>query len=187
MENIMNRDPAGQDLLILVDGLDRETGSATKAEVHLAGLLHRAFSVVLIREGEKGPELLLSRRAPGKYHSAGLWANACCSHPRPGETVMAAAIRRVREELGVEIGDMRELGSFIYRAPFENGLTEYEYDHVLLGTFSGVLHADPEEIDAVKWVPAEQLAEELRKTPSAFAAWAFTVLGLALKALDQEM
>ena len=180
------RDPARGERLILVDGLDRITGTATKAEAHRQGLLHRAFSVVLVRGEPAAPAFLLSQRAPGKYHSGGLWANACCSHPREGETLPAAAARRVREELGCEAPPLREIGAFVYRAEFPDGLTEFEYDHVLLGSFDGPLAPDPAEIAATRWVGAEALAAELAERPGHFAAWAFPVLSLALRAVCGE-
>ena len=179
----MDNDPAKQDLLILVDGLDQQIGSATKAEAHTKGLLHRAFSVVLVRDGEQGPELLLSQRAAGKYHSAGLWANSCCSHPREGEDTLDAAYRRTFEELGCYAEGLEEIGAFVYRAEFENGLAEYEYDHVFVGRAQGESKPDPAEVSAVRWVASQDLACELSKHPERFCAWAFTVLSLALRHL----
>ena len=178
-----------EDELILVDALDRAVGTAGKARVHAEGLLHRAFSVVLVREdaGGDGCELLLSRRAEGKYHSGGLWANACCSHPRAGEIVTAAAARRVREELGCAMAteDFREIGAYVYRAPFESGLCEYEYDHVVLAcvTSEHVLSPDPAEVAEIRWVTPENLATELAAVPETFATWAPGVLAMALRAL----
>ena len=168
----MTLDPAREDLLVLVDGLDREIGTATKECVHREGLLHRAFSVLLVREGANGPELLLAQRAPGKYHSAGLWANSCCSHPRAEEQLLDAAYRRVREELGCEAADLRELAAFVYRAEFADGLCEYEYDHVLVGRCEGELAPDPAEVGAVRWVAADDVAAELADHPDQVAAWA---------------
>ena len=176
-----------EDELILVDGLDREVGRASKLRSHAEGLLHRAFSVVLAREDGA---LLLSRRAEGKYHSGGLWANSCCSHPRVGEEVLAAAERRVHEELGCEIapGSLREIGCYTYRAVFANGLTEYEYDHVLLGRIApgGVLSPDPEEVGETRWVMPEELATELAAAPDTFAAWAPGVLAMALRVIKED-
>lgn len=180
MSDLFARDAARDDQLILVDGLDRPMGSASKAKAHAEGLLHRAFSVVLTREGEQGLELLLSQRAEGKYHSAGLWANSCCSHPRMGEVTLDAAYRRVREELGCEAEGLQEIGAFVYRAPFENGLVEYEYDHVFVGSCLGRVDAVPSEVGATRWVSCEQLAQELAENPDAFSAWAYTVLSMAL-------
>ena len=176
------QDEARTDELVLVDGLDQPIGHATKERAHREGLLHRAFSVVFVRNGERGTELLLSQRAMHKYHSGGLWANACCSHPRLGEDLMDAAFRRVREELGVEAHDLRELGSFVYRAAFANELAEYEYDHVLLGTCAGSPAPNPSEVSAVRWVTTSELAYEMAERPERFCAWAFTVLSLAMQA-----
>ena len=177
----MMLDPERDDQLVLVDGLDRETGVATKWDAHVTGSLHRAFSVVLLREGVDGPELLLAKRAAGKYHSAGLWANSCCSHPRSGEELLEAAYRRVREELGCGATDIREVDSFVYRAVFDNGLTEHEYDHVLLGRSAGELDPDPAEVSDVRWVGFEDLARELAEQPEVFSAWAPMVLSIAMR------
>ncbi len=179
-QDLMSLDPAAADRLILVDGRDQAIGQASKEAAHREGLLHRAFSVVLVRSGNGGPELLLAQRAEGKYHSAGLWANSCCSHPRAGEVLPDAAYRRVVEELGCEAADLSELGSFIYRAPFANGLCEYEYDHVLVGACVGEPNPDPSEVGGLRWVAADALACELAEHPERFAAWAYTVLGMAL-------
>lgn len=176
----MLEDTARDDRLILVDGLDRGIGCATKLRAHVEGRLHRAFSVVLVREGSDGPQLLLSRRAQGKYHSAGLWANSCCSHPRVGEETIVAAYRRVREELGCEALDLFEVAAFVYRATFDNGLVEHEFDHVLLGACQGTLRPDPSEVDEVRWVGIDALATELAYQPERFSAWAPMVLSIAL-------
>ena len=177
----MTHDPMRGDALILVDGLDRELGTATKEQTHREGKLHRAFSVVLVRDCGAGCELLLASRAAGKYHSAGLWANSCCSHPRVGEGVLDAAYRRVREELGCEAVDLREIGAFVYRAVFDDGLCEHEYDHVLVGGCTGEIAFDPAEVGEVRWVSAAALAAELAEKPDRFAAWAPMVLSMALK------
>lgn len=184
MDDQFAHDNARDDLLILVDGLDRQVGTATKEQAHFGSLLHRAFSVVLTREGTEGTEILLSQRAEGKYHSAGLWANSCCSHPRAGEQTIEAAYRRVTEELGLQATGLAEIDSFVYRAEFDNGLTEFEYDHVLLGTCSGTLAPDPSEVSATRWVSMDDLAAELVEHPERFCAWAFMVLSIALRHLS---
>jgi len=181
-DNNLKDDSARDDMLILVDGLDREIGTATKLRTHVEGLLHRAFSVVLVRDGESGLELLLAQRAEGKYHSAGLWANSCCSHPCAGERLLDAAYRRVKEELGCKAVDLREITAFAYRAEFEDGLCEYEYDHVFVGRCAGDLAPDPTEVSGVRWVSCSALAGELAEKPQQFAAWAPMVLTLALSA-----
>src|SRR6185503_16709121 len=119
--------------VILVNEKDEVTGTAEKMEAHEKGLLHRAFSIFVFNS--RG-EVLMQQRAPGKYHSAGLWTNACCSHPRPGEKTEEAARRRLREELGFETA-LTEIFDFIYRAEFVNGLAEHEYDHVYVGEYDG--------------------------------------------------
>jgi len=176
----MGKDPARDDELILVDALDRVVGSASKEQAHRQALLHRAFSVVLTRQGTDGPEVLLARRAEGKYHSAGLWANSCCSHPRVGEDTRDAALRRLREELGVTADALEEISAFCYRAAFPNGIVEFEYDHVLVGTASGLVTPDPTEVSEVRWVPVDAVATELAERPEAFSAWAPMVLSLAM-------
>ena len=175
-------DPHKSDRIILTDLLDRKIGTATKEEAHRKGLLHRAFSVLLFRETESGREYLLSRRAAGKYHSAGLWANSCCSHPRDGETLPEAAYARVTEELGCAAENLREIGRFVYRAVFSDAISEYECDHVFTGRFAGCLHPDPSEVSETRWVNAEELNGLLIEKTELFAPWAFTVLSMALEA-----
>ncbi|ACV23418.1 Isopentenyl-diphosphate Delta-isomerase [Slackia heliotrinireducens] len=176
----MASDPAKSDELILVDVFDNPVGTASKERVHRESLLHRAFSVVLVRDGASGPEVLVTRRAPCKYHSAGLWTNSCCSHPRVGESTVDAAYRRVAQELGVQARDLREIGSFIYRASFPSGIAEYEYDHVFVGGCEGELRPDPSETDGVRWMPLADLADELIMQPAAFAPWSLTVFPMVL-------
>lgn len=154
--------------VILVDQADQETGCGEKLAVHRAGLLHRAFSVFLWREGG----LLLQRRAAGKYHSAGLWANACCSHPRPGEQLIAAAKRRVQEECGISCPQLKEAFCFTYRAELAGGMTEHELDHVLLGYYPGdSFSPDPREIAELAWWELDDIALALVQRPADFAAW----------------
>ena len=185
MNDHMASDPAREDVLILVDSLDRKIGAASKEQAHREGLLHRAFSVVLTREGVEGTEILLTKRAEGKYHSGGLWTNSCCSHPRMGEQLPEAAYRRVHEELGCEAADLQEIASFSYRAVFENGICEYEYDHVLVGRFAGELACDPAEVEAVRWISVDALAIELAKKPELFTAWSPMVLSIALAEIQR--
>lgn len=155
--------------VILVDAGGREVGRMGKRAAHEGGgKLHRAFSVFLF-DGEG--RWLLQRRAEGKYHFPGLWSNACCSHPAPGEGVMAAAVRRVGEELGTR-GVLREAFQFTYRARSEaTGLTEYEYDHVLVGGYCGEVRPDPGEVSAIRLVGTEALRAELVGHPERFTPW----------------
>ena len=161
--------PAGgvEEQVILVDADDRETGAAPKLAVHRAGLLHRAFSVFLT-DG-KG-RLLLQRRARAKYHSAGLWTNTCCGHPRPGESTADAAVRRLHEEMRVTC-PVVHVGAFTYRAALGDGLLEHEIDHVFVGRFEGDPDPDPAEADEWRWVPLEDLRRELAEHPHRFTAW----------------
>lgn len=185
MHDLMASDPAKDDQLILVDGFDREIGSATKLQAHLESLLHRAFSVILVRDGDDGRELLLAKRSELKYHSAGLWANSCCSHPRLGEQVIDAAYRRVHEELGCEASNLEEIAAFVYRAEFDNGIYEHEYDHVLVGECLGDLALDPYEASDARWVSFESLAEELTEQRGEFAVWAPVVLTLTMRRFSE--
>ncbi len=180
---MMENDPARDDKLVLVDGLDRTVGYATKERAHTQGLLHRAFSVLLVRGDGADRQVLLAQRARQKYHSGGLWANSCCSHPRQGEEVLEAAQRRLPEELGICAKDLRDIGSFAYRASFDNGLTEYEYDHVLIGTCEGEPCPEASEVEALRWVGTDELARMLCEEPELFSAWAPMVLSLALQVL----
>ena len=180
LDERMAADPARDDMLILVDGLDREIGAATKLQAHVDGKLHRAFSVVLVRDGAEGPELLLAKRSLLKYHSGGLWANSCCSHPRVGEEIIEAAYRRVPEELGCKAVELRELCAFVYRAEFDNGIIEHEFDHVVIGRCEGEIAPDPAEASEVRWMGFDALAAELADAPRSFAAWAPIVFTMTM-------
>ena len=180
MADAFKHDPARDDMLILVDENDREIGTATKEQVHRDGLLHRAFSVLLTRGEGAGTEFLLARRASCKYHSGGLWANTCCSHPRLGEGVLDAAYRRVHEEVGCEAADLRELGAFTYRADVADGIVEHEADHVVVGACVGEPSPDPTEIEGLCWMGADEMRVMLDQHPEQFAAWAPQVLSKVL-------
>ena len=154
--------------MILVNELDQETGYGEKLAVHQEGLLHRAFSVFLWREDR----LLLQKRALVKYHSGGLWANTCCSHPRPGEEIIPAARRRLQEECGIVSPPLYEAFSFIYRAELAGGLWEHEFDHVLLGHYpKGSFSPDPGEIAELRWWSLEELDRALARQEEIFAPW----------------
>ena len=167
-------------MVILVNLSDRPTGTCLKLDAHRTPRLHRAFSVFLVC----GEEMLLQKRAIGKYHSGGLWANACCSHPRPGEDTAEAAARRMQEELGIGC-PLSEIFRFVYCAAFENGIYEYEYDHVLLGRLEEkpILRPDPEEIGETRWVSLDQLELELLEDPMRFSVWFRTAAPEVLRIL----
>ena len=156
-----------QEKLICVDIFDREIGSAEKLEAHQKCLLHRAFSVFLVQDGK----MLIQRRAAHKYHSGGKWANACCSHPRVGEDLPTATRRRLQEELNLEGIGLEELYGFVYCHRFEDGLWEYEDDHVFVGQCDQTPDLNPEEADACRWVDYDELAQELLEHPDRFAVW----------------
>lgn len=153
--------------IILVNELDEQTGTAEKMEAHHKALLHRAFSVFIFNE--KG-EMLLQQRALTKYHSGGLWTNACCSHPKPGEETINGAKRRLNEELGFT-ADITKAFDFIYTASFDNGLTENEYDHVFTGIYNGPIIPNTEEVMAYEYKSMEKIKEELQKNPQLYTAW----------------
>lgn len=156
-----------EEKVILVDVYDNPTGSMSKIEAHEKGILHRAFSVFILNE--KG-QLMLQQRALNKYHSPGLWTNTCCSHQREGEGNIDAGKRRLKEEMGF-IVPMKALFSFIYKAPFDNGLTEHELDHVLLGYYNHEPIINPKEVAAWKWVDLDQIASEIKDTPQLYTVW----------------
>lgn len=155
------------DQVILVDPHDRPVGTAEKLMAHRTGLRHRAFSVLV--RNEEG-ELLLQRRAEGKYHSGGLWSNTCCSHPRPGEYTTTAARRRLFEEMGFDC-PVTPVGSLIYRAEVGSGLVEHEYDHLFLGHWDGEPVPDPAEVSEWRWVPVAKLLDEVARHPGRFTVW----------------
>ncbi len=156
------------ELVVLVDENDREIGVEEKIKAHEnGGRLHRAISVFVFNS--KG-ELLLQRRALSKYHAPGLWANTCCSHPRPGESAEQAAKRRLKEEMGFTC-ELKEIFSLIYKAHVGNGLTEHEYDHVFLGFWEGEPHPAPEEVCEWRWASVEEIEKDLKENPGKYAPW----------------
>ena len=170
-----------EEKIILVDLHDRQTGVEYKLEAHKKDMLHRAFSVFIFKEDE----LLIQKRASAKYHSAGLRANTCCSHPRDGELLTEAAHRRLREEAGFDT-ELIEAGSFVYREVFPNDLTEYEYDHVLVGTWAGSFQCNPEEAEEMKYIRIDDLEKDVRENPSCYAAWFPGALAIALKNYERH-
>src|SRR5262245_57873556 len=155
------------DAVILVDGDDRPVGTMGKLEAHRRGLRHRAISVI-VRDREN--RLLLQQRAAGKYHSAGLWTNTCCSHPRPGEDTIDAARRRLAEEMGLNC-PLTHLFTTHYRAAVSGDLIEDEVVHVYGGRFDGEPDPDPHEVSAWCWKTPDEVARDMDARPDAYTVW----------------
>ena len=156
-----------EEMLILVDENDNELGLMEKMEAHQKGLLHRAFSVFLLNDSN---QLLLQKRALDKYHSPGLWTNTCCSHPRKNEKVIDAGHRRLFEEMGIK-SELKPFTSFVYKAEFDNSLTEHELDHVYLGKSDDLPELNPEEAMEYKFVNPDRLIEDMKENPSNYTVW----------------
>ncbi|NJB38085.1 isopentenyl-diphosphate Delta-isomerase [Croceivirga sp. JEA036] len=156
-----------EEKVILVDSNDQQIGLMPKMEAHEKALLHRAFSVFVLNK--KG-EIMLQQRAAHKYHTPNLWTNTCCSHQRDGESNLEAGKRRLMEEMGFVV-DLKEIFSFIYKAPFDNGLTEHEFDHVMVGYFEGEPKINPEEVQAWKWMTPKAVKEDIATHPENYTAW----------------
>lgn len=153
--------------VILVDENDEQVGTMEKIEVHQKALLHRAFSIFVFNS--KG-EILLQKRANKKYHSGGLWTNACCSHPKPGEETLPAAENRLLEEMGFKV-KLEKAFHFIYKAPFDNGLTEYEFDHVFIGTYDGIIVPNTEEVSDYCYKSIIEVKSSIQSHPQKYTEW----------------
>lgn len=158
---------AEPDFVILVDEQDNDIGIMEKYQAHREGRLHRAFSVFIFNEQQ---ELLLQRRALHKYHSAGLWTNTCCSHPRPNETVLAAANRRLHEEMGMSC-NLKIKTHFIYKTSFDNGLTEHELDYVLVGQSNTIPIINRDEVESYKWQSLRDIKKDILANPHQYTSW----------------
>lgn len=153
--------------VILVNEADEAIGVMDKMEAHEKAVLHRAFSIFIFNS--KG-EMLLQQRAYDKYHSAGLWTNACCSHPQPEEEVGDAARRRLVEEMGFET-DLKKVFSFQYKTAFDNGLTEHEIDHVFVGQYEGAIKADPAEVADYVYKSIQEIKQSIAAEPHLYTSW----------------
>jgi isopentenyl-diphosphate Delta-isomerase len=156
-----------KDYVVLVDENDNEIGIAEKMEAHEKALLHRAFSVFIFNS--QG-QMLLQQRAAHKYHSPNLWTNSCCSHPRPNESVIDAAKRRLKEEIGLSV-KLEKKFDFVYRTDFDNNLTEYEYDHVFIGYSNNDPKINPEEVRNFKWKTVSEIKTDIILFPNTFTSW----------------
>ena len=153
--------------VVLVNERDEALGTMPKMEAHEKGVLHRAFSVFIIN---KAGEIMLQQRAGHKYHSPLLWTNTCCSHQREGESNIEAGKRRLQEEMGFTT-DLKELFSFIYKAPFDNGLTEHELDHVMIGYYDDVPVLNQDEVADWAWEKPETIKDDMKQNPDKYTAW----------------
>ncbi|WP_026755412.1 isopentenyl-diphosphate Delta-isomerase [Sediminibacter sp. Hel_I_10] len=156
-----------EERVILVNEKDEQIGTMPKMEAHEKALLHRAFSVFVFN---KDKQLMVQQRAKHKYHSPLLWTNTCCSHQREGESNLDAGKRRLMEEMGFVTG-LEESISFIYKAPFDNGLTEHEFDHILIGTYNEEPKINPDEVEAWKWMDLESIKQDMIDQPELYTAW----------------
>lgn len=154
-------------MVILVDENDNPIGTMPKMEAHEKAMLHRAFSVFILNAND---EVLLQQRANDKYHSAGLWTNTCCSHPHPGEDTLDAARRRLKEEMGME-ADLQFVFKFMYKAPFDNLLTEHEIDHVFIGKTDQLPIINPEEVASYKYMKPEEIKLDMEQNPQSYTVW----------------
>lgn len=156
-----------KEMVVLVDKFDNEIGTMEKMEAHEKGRLHRAFSVFIFNQ--KG-EMLLQQRAAHKYHSPNLWTNTCCSHPRCKEGILDAGERRLKEEMGMW-ASLKPMFSFVYRAEFDNGLVEHEYDHVLMGKSDENPVINPAEVQDYCWKTTDEVEQWMQESPDAFTPW----------------
>lgn len=166
--------------VILVDRKDREIGLMEKMRAHREAKLHRAFSVFLLNDDG---EVLLQQRALDKYHCGGMWTNACCSHPRAGETLQAAVDRRLQEEMGIAC-DTNWVYSFIYKADVGEGLFEHEFDHVFFGRFSGTPKPNKNEVANWAYVSLDELKQDVKNNPTKYTPWFKIILA---EVVDKEI
>lgn len=174
------------ELLILVDTSDKEIGSATKEEAHRNGMLHRAFSVFVVKDGK----MLIQKRNINKYHSGGLWANSCCSHPRVGEALEDAVQRRMKEEIGFSC-EVQEVAHFVYRTKYSESLFEYEFDHVFVGNYKDGGQDEPvqfnkDEIEEVKWISLHELKKDLVENPDKYSSWFLIAAPMVLERIAND-
>jgi len=153
--------------VILVDVEDQPIGTMPKLDAHIEGKLHRAFSIFIFN---RAGELLLQQRAFDKYHSAGKWTNTCCSHPRPGERTDDAVTRRLKEEMGMEC-ELSPAFKFSYKAEFDNGLIENEYDHVYFGTSDALPYPNPGEVADYRYIKMDDLQTSLVNEQEQYTEW----------------
>lgn len=165
--------------VILVNENDEKVGLMEKIQAHKEGRLHRAFSVIIFN---KEGDMLIHQRAKDKYHCGGLWTNACCSHPRDGEATDAASHRRLKEEMGFDTS-IKHIDSFIYKASFENGLIEHEYDHIFAGFYDGEIQPNENEVAHWKYINLVQLKQDIEQHPTLYTPWFKEIIQHHLKTI----
>jgi isopentenyl-diphosphate delta-isomerase len=163
--------------VILVDEQDNAIGTMEKQQAHVEGLLHRAFSIFIFNSEKK---LLLQKRSSAKYHCGGLWTNTCCSHPRENENTLEAAKRRLSEEMGIQC-PLNPLFSFLYKAEFDNGLTEHEIDHVFFGSTDETPKLNTREAEDYRYIGIEELQLEIKESPQHFTPWFLIAINRVLE------
>ena len=165
--------------VVLVDAQDKQIGIEEKMLAHKQGKLHRAFSIMLYRFNAANKlEVLLQQRSRAKYHTPLIWANSCCSHPRENESILAAAKRKLLQELNISV-QLKLIGNFIYRAEFGNGLIEHEYDHVLVGQYADeVNNFNLDEVAATKWLEPHIVLQDMQLNPEQYVPWLAKVLAI---------
>jgi len=156
-----------EEQVILVNEKDEQIGLMPKQEAHEKAILHRAFSVFIFNDKN---ELMLQQRALNKYHSPGLWTNTCCSHQRDGESSLMAGKRRLEEEMGFTT-ELNETTSFIYKAAFDNGLTEHEFDHLLVGNYNDEPVINQDEVASWKWMAVPAIEKDIVEHPDQYTEW----------------
>jgi len=169
--------------VILVNEKDEKIGTMPKLEAHEKGVLHRAFSVFVLNDSG---ELMMQQRAASKYHSPLLWTNSCCSHQRVGESNIEAGKRRLFEEMGF-VTELKDVVSFIYKASFDNGLTEHEFDHVLVGTYNENPNINIDEVNNFKWMTLEQVKVDMELNPDLYTEWFKIIFDKFYKHLQEEI
>ncbi len=173
---------AAKDQVIIVNERNEWMGTMDKLTAHKEGALHRAISIFVMNSKN---QLLIQQRADGKYHSGGLWSNTCCSHPMNGESTMAAAHRRLQEEMGFDC-KLEQAFVLRYEAAMDNGLVENEYDNIFSGRYDGEVNINPEEVKAYRYIDIEELAVWMEKEPAAFTAWLHLALPKFVAYLDDD-
>jgi len=172
---------AHKNTVILVNEKDEWQGTMEKMQAHIEGVLHRAFSVFVMNDNN---EMLLQRRAMHKYHSPGLWSNTCCSHPMPGESTLAAAHRRLQEEMGFDC-KLSPAFHFRYRSPVGNGLVENEYDHIYVGMHNDAVSINADEVCEYMYMPVDEVMHQVKLEPEKFTKWFQLVLPRFIAHLQQ--